>query len=514
MKKKIFSLVIGFPIITTMLGFSQSFPTGVVIQDGFQRSIKPNQVLELHNENVLLFSSGYLSDAPFRLDLLDKNGRIISSYFEDSIVIENIAVRNNKILVLTQSLANFPKGERSVVVFDTLLNVISTPQVFKYNWPRDHFANRSWEPQMLSGEAAYFGMFFNNQPNETDRIFGWLILNESFDTLRAYPYSVPTNSTSLYSLYQRSNGTFYGNGLRQNVSQPWSATISVNILASYDSAFNLLKQGNTFVPSNIPGYPRVLRSTDMLNVISNEHSYYAMVNYESASSTTFSDKISSFTILQFDTSLIVKKAIHAIEPPNKVAEVRGRGKNLTFDISGNYIYSVGSKCDPLALNFNEQGRECTYTIFKYDTALNLIWKKEIFIQKTFLGYETMSHSKDGGLIIAGMRIDSLPNPNIRNIFIVKLDSAGRHSVSTPELLQPAQVKVYPNPVVDVMLIQWDHGAFHQIEIYNLQGQKCGSWKTDPQTNLLELQLGHLPAGLYHYRLLGNGQLQTGKFVKQ
>ncbi|MDP2189254.1 MAG: T9SS type A sorting domain-containing protein [Sphingobacteriaceae bacterium] len=514
MKEKTASLVIIFLILMTSLSYGQSFPSGIVIQDGSQRSTTPYQILEVSYEKVLLFSTGYLSGAPFKLDLLDNYGRRISTYYDDSIVLENVSIQNNKILVLTQKFSNFPSGERSLLVFDTLLNIISNFQVIKQNWPRNNFANRSWEPQILNGKVAYFGMFFNHQPNEANRIFGWLMLNETYDTLSAYPYTVPTDSFSIYSLYQGSNGAFYGNGLRENVSRPWSTTISVNIILSFDSAFNLLVKGNTFVPSSISGYPRVLRSADMLNIISNEHSYYAMVNYESASSTSFSDKISSFTVLQFDTNLIAKKAIHSIEPPNKVAEVRGRGKNLTFDVSGNYIYAVGSKCDPLALNFNEQSRECTYTIFKYDTALNLIWKKEIFIQKTFLGYETMSHSKDGGLIIAGMRIDSLPNPNIRNIFIVKLDSAGRHSVSVADLPQTAKVKLYPNPVDDLMLIQWDQGAFHQIDIYNLQGQKCGSWKTDPQTNLMELQLGYLPAGLYHYRLLGNGQLQTGKFVKK
>jgi hypothetical protein len=268
------------------------------------------------------------------------------------------------------------------------------------------------------------------------------------------------------------------------------------------------------MPSTVPGYPRLLESTQLRNVVINNHSLYGLAEHQAASPNFLSDIGYSFALYQFDRNLNLKKVAHQLAIPGRRAEISGfTSKTISFDNSGKYIYAVGSHAEPMPLNFNNQNRTSAFTILKYDTALNLIWRQEIEIPRTYLHAQTLTATPDGGVLVAGMRIDSTPNPNVSNVFVVKLDSAGRHSVSVPDLPMSAQVKAYPNPVDDLWMVQWDQGSFERLELYNTQGQVCGSWKTETYANMLSVKLGHLPPGLYYYRLQGQGASHTGKVVK-
>lgn len=508
-----FIFTLFFYMLVPSLSWGQTF--GFTVTEQNNQSFRPTQIFELPNKHFLISTEAEgFSSAWFQLLIVDSTGSIVAQYSDTNFAIEEIGINNTYIYAFGSELPNYPNNLRRVITFDDSLNILTSVIPYNLGWPRQYFISRRKRAQNIENQPAFLGTFTDSSNNEPNFIYGWLKLNETADTLIAHAIQYESDSIRLSSLHPADVG-FYSNGFQKLITFPWSTTIAVNVIHQFDDSLKLIRSTDLSNLNSIPGFPRLLRSTQLRNIITNEHSVYGFAEYEAASPNMLSDIAYSFALYQFDRTLNFKKIAHQLAAVGRRAETRNFSfDNIAFDESKKFIYAMGSHCEPMPLNFNNQNRTCAFTILKYDTALNLVWRQEIEMPKTFLKAEVFTSTPDGGILVAGMRIDSTPNPNVSNIFVVKLDSNGRHSVSVPELPQTAQVKVYPNPVEDVMLIQWDQGAFHQIEIYNLQGQKCGSWKTEPQTNLMELQLGFLPTGLYHYRLLGNGQLQTGKFVKK
>lgn len=466
------------------------------------------------NGNIVVWAMPFLpSSAWDAVYLYDSLGNQLHKFEDRSIFILSTNTHNTNLIIYAIDTP-WSENKSRIIVLDSAFNIIKNGIPMRVNWPENYFYPISHYEFSEENIMRYFGQFQDTNITTTNKFDSWVTLNPTYDTLTASQLRFEPNTKRGLGIYKM-DSFYYRTGERELVTYPWSTTIPVSVIHQFNDSLQWLRTTNLSVPSTVPGYPRLLESIQLRNVVINNHSLYGLAEHQAASPNLLSDIGFSFALYQFDRNLNLKKVAHQLAIPGRRAEISGfTSKTISFDNSGKYIYAVGSHAEPMPLNFNNQNRTSAFAILKYDTALNLIWRQEIEIPRTYLHAQTLTATPDGGILVAGMRIDSTPNPNVSNIFVVKLDSNGRHNVSVPELPQTTQVKVYPNPVEDVMLIQWDTGAFHLIEIYNLQGQKCGSWKTDPQTNLMELQLGFLPAGLYHYRLLGNGQLQTGKFVKK
>jgi len=80
-------------------------------------------------------------------------------------------------------------------------------------------------------------------------------------------------------------------------------------------------------------------------------------------------------------------------------------------------------------------------------------------------------------------------------------------------------KVYPNPATDWLKIRvFDKSAFNegQVFIFNYSGQSMRVFhlKKIGENMELDLNIKHLPDGIYYYRLIGSDQSISGKFIKQ
>jgi len=485
---------------------------GFLISEG--SSITMRSISRMENGNIVVRVMPFIfSTAWDAVYLCDSLGNQLHKFEDRSVFIMKSYVQNNKLVIYC---VDTPWSENisRIIVLDSAFNIIKNSIPIRVNWPEQYFYTRDNQYFLYGNMIRYFGLFRSTNDPTANTFNSWVLLSPTYDTLTASHLRFEPNTKVGIGMYQR-DSFYYFTGDRELVTFPWSTTIAVSVIHQFNDSLQWIRTRNLSGPSIVPGYPRLLESTQLRNLMINEHSVYGFAEHRAASPNLFSDIAYSFALYQFDRNLNFKKVVHQLANPGRRAETGSfSSETITFDQSKKYIYAVGSHCEPQPLNFNNQNRTCAYTILKYDTALNLIWRQEIEMPKTFLQAQTLTPTPDGGVLVAGMRIDSTPNPNFTNIFVVKLDSTGRHSVSVSEMPKANQVKAYPNPVDDLLLMQWDHGHFNRIEIYNSQGQKCGSWKTESDSNLIELQLGHLPAGLYHYRLLGNGQVQTGKFVKK
>ena len=82
--------------------------------------------------------------------------------------------------------------------------------------------------------------------------------------------------------------------------------------------------------------------------------------------------------------------------------------------------------------------------------------------------------------------------------------------NSPELL--AGVKVYPNPVADVVIVEFENpgNETYNVSIFDIHGKAIESFKTS--SNVLEVPRGNAPAGIYELIATNGQQQKTFKLV--
>jgi len=129
----------------------------------------------------------------------------------------------------------------------------------------------------------------------------------------------------------------------------------------------------------------------------------------------------------------------------------------------------------------------------------------------------ITSSLDGGFALIGTKANS---QHVSTYFI-KTDNNGciqagcMQAVSVQEHLQAnLALKIYPNPVVDQLNI---HSNFEQgelqLQISDMQGRTVHN-EQQPANTEIQLQLSHLPAGMYLLRIQNGQQSAWARFVKQ
>lgn len=274
----------------------------------------------------------------------------------------------------------------------------------------------------------------------------------------------------------------------------------------------LLQATNTFLIPNIPNYSRTLKNNGLLNLILNQNSIFGVTALRVADLNSLSQPIDALGILKFDANLTLSGTAHFPLALGRRLHVMGALTNIEMNHDKTALFVISSDCEPTN-SFNNQNRTCELMVTKLDTSLQLLWQTKIGYPRLYFESETLSATADGGIMVAATMIDSLPNPNISKVLLVKLDSAGRHSVSVPEVEKQAKVTVYPNPVTDQFNIHWGQGQYQSVLLYNQSGQLAYRQPLDASTNLHSLNIGHLPAGMYFYVLEGRDGQVRGKLVK-
>lgn len=170
-------------------------------------------------------------------------------------------------------------------------------------------------------------------------------------------------------------------------------------------------------------------------------------------------------------------------------------------ISGTWL-NWGGDYDLLLLRFNLGSQEATYTTFGDGS--------------TERGGDIIN-TVDGAFAVVGTKANS------QNVFayLIKTDNNGcvqpgcMQAVSVQEHLQAnLALKIYPNPVVDLLTLEtsFEQGQM-QLQISDMQGRVVHSKQQAAQSQI-QLQLSHLPAGMYLLRIQNGQQSAWARFVKQ
>ena len=157
--------------------------------------------------------------------------------------------------------------------------------------------------------------------------------------------------------------------------------------------------------------------------------------------------------------------------------------------------------------------QAPYTILcKYDTDLNLIWKRWYRDpERQFCYYATdMTSTNDDGIFIVGYCCKRDNYGNMK-LYLLKVDSDGLLSLPETEV-QERPYGYYPNPVKEQLLMQFspDVQPAH-VELYDLQGRLVHR-----QNKAFEsIDMSRLPAGTYTMHVtLEDGKTYMDKVVKE
>ena len=157
--------------------------------------------------------------------------------------------------------------------------------------------------------------------------------------------------------------------------------------------------------------------------------------------------------------------------------------------------------------------QAPYTILcKYDTDLNLIWKRWYRDpERQFCYYATdMVATSDDGILITGYCCKREEYGDMK-LYLLKVDTDGLLSLPEAEN-QMRPYDYYPNPVKNQLLMQFSPDVQPaQIEFYDLQGRLVRS-----QSKAFEnIDMSQLPAGTYTLRVtMEDGKTYSDKVVKE
>ena len=158
--------------------------------------------------------------------------------------------------------------------------------------------------------------------------------------------------------------------------------------------------------------------------------------------------------------------------------------------------------------------ERPYTVLcKYDTDLNLIWKRWYHDpERKYLYYAyDMKATNDNGVLITGSCCEPLDFKRKMMLYALKVDADGL--LSLPEAkMQVRPYCFYPNPVKEQMHMEFSPDVQPaQVELYDLQGRLVRL-----QRNAFEqIDISSLSVGTYLVRVtLKDGQVFSDKVVKE
>jgi hypothetical protein len=80
-------------------------------------------------------------------------------------------------------------------------------------------------------------------------------------------------------------------------------------------------------------------------------------------------------------------------------------------------------------------------------------------------------------------------------------------------LQSINLKLYPNPVADVLTISSPNTEILSIQLYTIEGKIIGSFERE-QHAYNEIDLTNLDAGIYLLKLYLNGGQETKRIIKK
>jgi hypothetical protein len=148
-------------------------------------------------------------------------------------------------------------------------------------------------------------------------------------------------------------------------------------------------------------------------------------------------------------------------------------------------------------------------LFKTDTTLEIKWKKYYGGDASY-GLNSILATNDGGCVLAGSYCKPLANE--RDIFIMKVNNDGNFSWVYNLPVTFLELKVYPNPGNDFMIVN-NPPSNTKLILYNINGQKLKELELDVSNSV---NTEDLESGMYFYQLIDkkDNVVAKGKWVKK
>ena len=208
--------------------------------------------------------------------------------------------------------------------------------------------------------------------------------------------------------------------------------------------------------------------------------------------------IADATDIAYDSALFIRKSsfgampIMEQEPDDVVVDDTDNNGTSVFNLRVNETQMLGA---------------VDTTIYTFDFKYYLTLADAETETNEITNPEAYTNTMDPETIYVNMR-NSFTGSFITNNFKIATDPA-LLSVDNFEL---KEVKVYPNPVKDILFIEDGNSSVLKVEIYNMQGQLITS-KVKVESNNLEINFQNYNDGIYLVKLISNEGINYKRIIK-
>jgi hypothetical protein len=301
--------------------------------------------------------------------------------------------------------------------------------------------------------------------------------------------------------------------------------VGYDILANDDPAGYKIF-GNGTYPGTYSSYSEIIFFDSSLNFISVDsipwHLYLQLSarTYDnssyllSGSKSIINSTLDDVGIIKLSNSDQLLASNRFGKPPDTV-NVPGVQHNIDFTSKNNIF--LGGTTNFVIPPYPFQSENSWIMLNNLDSNLNLRWQQ-------FYGGDAFYHlwgilaTQDGGCLMYAMRYDENTQFEERDVYILKVDSAGLlTSTGEGPQIPVQQLAIVPNPALDNVSIRYpDIFGYDdkEIEIYNSQGIPVISLSATQDLTETRVDVSGLPVGLYFVVLKVEGRkVATGKMVK-
>jgi len=150
-------------------------------------------------------------------------------------------------------------------------------------------------------------------------------------------------------------------------------------------------------------------------------------------------------------------------------------------------------------------------LIKIDNSGILLWDRLFSGDNSSIstrGY-CVSQTEDNGYIVCGENVSGLD----ADLYMVKTDENGSLYIDANTLHISREVKIHPNPTDEDCRVEIGIGD-ESLEIIDLNGQTIHYEKFDPITGHIykQIDLSHLPTGIYLIKIKGGKKIRNGKLI--
>ena len=202
-------------------------------------------------------------------------------------------------------------------------------------------------------------------------------------------------------------------------------------------------------------------------------------------------------------------------------------KYVFFDVydapDPNHIYKLLDARNPVVINNDEvyfcyttnsgyAGDPQQVAVYKFDTNLNLIWKRWYGGAQEYHVIFDFIPTSDGGCLLSGKGAADPHDYNNSSPYVLKINSEGYCSVNEngEPALKPFALRT--NPVSDILHLEFSPDVRPEsVELYDVQGRLLSTQSSD----LENISVEGLTAGIYTMRVvMKDGSSFSDKVVKQ